>query len=59
MINPNTQSDWRKDVKVMFNSDELHARISALASAITAEYPANTELCVIGILKAQSLSSQT
>ena len=25
MINPNTQSDWRKDVKVMFNSDELHA----------------------------------
>ena len=22
MINPNTPNDWRKDVKVMFNSDE-------------------------------------
>ena len=51
MIDPNKEIEWRKDVKVMFSAEELHARISALAKTICAEYPANTELCVIGILK--------
>lgn len=51
MIDPNQPSEWRNDVKVMFSADELQTRIAALAQTISAEYPAGTELCVVGILK--------